>query len=89
MIHPSTPKPAISGPWSYCGPNSQGSIPASSVPDAPQIPLDVLFQDALELPVGQRPQHGVSEGITIRTQNVLPERLDPTVTLAVLSSPPE
>jgi hypothetical protein len=29
------------------------------------------------------------KGITIRTQNVLPEKLDPEITLAVLTSPPE
>jgi hypothetical protein len=62
VIHPSTPKPPTSGPWSSHGPNSQAGIPASSNSEAPQTPLDVLFREALALPVGQRPQHGGIEG---------------------------
>jgi hypothetical protein len=61
MIHPSRAKPPTSGPWSYVGPSSQADIPVNLVLDVPPVPIDELFQDALELSVGQRPQHGGRE----------------------------
>jgi hypothetical protein len=90
VIHPSTPKPPTSGPWSSHGPNSQAGIPANSNSLRPlKLPSMYYSGKLWHCQLASDLNTAELKGVTIRTQNVLPKRLDSTVTLVVLSSPPE